>query len=54
MCIRAESGKEVKQVPLKGKDIAAQIIGGYYAFSPVFEDKELRIITKGMRRQSAE
>lgn len=44
--IRAESGKEIKQVLLNGEDITAQIKGGYYTFSPVFEDKELRIMTE--------
>lgn len=44
--IRAESGKKIYQVLLNGVDITAQIKGGYYTFSPVFEDKELSIITE--------
>lgn len=44
--IRANSGKTIKQVLLNGEDITSQIKGGYFKFTPVYEDKTLAVITE--------
>ena len=44
--IRAESGKVIKSISLDGKDVTAELDGGYLTLAPIYEDKTLTITTE--------
>ncbi len=46
LLIRAESGKVIKSVMLNDVDVTALLHGGYLDLAPVYEDKEITVITE--------
>ena len=46
LLIRAESGKVIKSVMLNDVDVTAELHGGYLDLTPVYEDKEITVITE--------
>lgn len=46
LLIRAESGKVIKSVMLNDVDVTAELHGGYLDLAPVYEDREITVITE--------
>ena len=46
LLIRAESGKVIKSVMINGEDVIEELHGGYLDLAPVYEDKEITVITE--------
>lgn len=46
LLIRPESGYRVTKVTVNGVDVTAQLLGGYYTLSDVYEDKALVVETE--------
>ena len=46
LLIRAESGKVIKSVMINGEDVTEELHGGYLDLAPVYEDKEITVITE--------